>query len=87
MKSLLISPRENLIESVLPHLKGSGRDYSQTLVVFPGKRPSHFLRKALARRLGGSFIPPLIFSMDEFIDFAFEKGRGDRAGVSRPSMP
>jgi ATP-dependent helicase/nuclease subunit B len=76
VKSLLISPRENLIESILPHLKGSGRDYSQTLVVFPGKRPSHFLRKALARRLGGSFIPPLIFSMDEFIDFAFAKGQG-----------
>jgi ATP-dependent helicase/nuclease subunit B len=77
VKTVLISPTENLIESILPHLKGEGRNYSQTLVVFPGKRPSHFLRKALARRIGGSFIPPLIFSMDEFIDFAFARRCGE----------
>jgi ATP-dependent helicase/nuclease subunit B len=80
VKTLLISPRENLIEAILPHLKGAERDYSQSLVIFPGKRPSHFLRKALARRTAGSFIPPLIFSMDEFVDFAFARGRGESAG-------
>ena len=79
MKTLLISPRENLIDAILPHLKGAERNYSQTLVIFPGKRPSHFLRKALARRIGGSFIPPFIFSVDEFIDFVFARGRVESA--------
>ena len=68
MKALLLSPAENLIEEVLRHLTGNGRDYSKDVVVFPGKRPSHFLRKALARKIGDSFVPPAVFSMDEFID-------------------
>jgi ATP-dependent helicase/nuclease subunit B len=42
------------------------------MVVFPGKRPSHFLRKALAGEVGGSFLPPLIFSMDDFVNFVYE---------------
>jgi ATP-dependent helicase/nuclease subunit B len=79
VNTLLISPRENLIEAILPHLKGAGRDYSHNLIIFPGKRPSHFLRKALARKIGGSYIPPLIFSMDEFVDFVFARGRADPA--------
>lgn len=78
MKTLLIPPRQNLIEAIIPHLKGAQRDYSKSLVVFPGKRPSHFLRKTLARKTGGSFIPPLIFSMDEFIDFVYEVEQGQR---------
>jgi CRISPR/Cas system-associated exonuclease Cas4 (RecB family) len=61
-----------LIETVIPHLRGSGKDYSTNLVVFPGKRPSHFLRKSLSREIKGSFIPPIILSMDEFIDFVFD---------------
>lgn len=60
------------MEAILPHLKGVGRDYSSNLVVFPGKRPSHFLRKSLAKEVRGSFIPPVILSMDEFIDFVYE---------------
>jgi len=39
--------------------------------VFPGKRPAHFLRKIIAGRAGGSFIPPVILSIDEFIDQSF----------------
>jgi CRISPR/Cas system-associated exonuclease Cas4 (RecB family) len=68
MSALVIPPGRNLIEEVLSHLRGSEKDYSPSLVVFPGKRPSHFLRKALAARVGSSFIPPAAFSMDEFID-------------------
>lgn len=71
MKTFLISPRQNLVEFVVDTL-GRRDDYSSCLVVFPGKRPSHFLRKALARRCGRSLIPPRIFSMDAFVDFLFE---------------
>ena len=68
MNTLIIPPGKSLIEEVLAHLTGNERDYSSSLVVFPGKRPSHFLRKALAAKVASSFIPPMVFSMDEFID-------------------
>lgn len=72
MNTILISPKQSLIEKILPHLKQTDRDYSSNLIVFPGKRPSHFLRKAIAQNTGLSFIPPATFSMDEFIDFLYE---------------
>lgn len=75
MNVLLIPPGKSLIEEILPNLVSDGRDYSANLVVFPGRRPSHFLRKALARELRGSFIPPVIFSMDEFVDHLYEQHR------------
>jgi CRISPR/Cas system-associated exonuclease Cas4 (RecB family) len=60
------------------HLSGVEKDYSSNLVVFPGKRPAHFLRKALAEKERSSFIPPSIFSMDEFIDFIYGEILGHR---------
>ena len=67
----LIPADRNLIEEILPLLAGAGRDFSRNIVLFPGKRPGHVLRKALAERSGGSIIPPKIFSMDTFVDFVF----------------
>ncbi|MDI6809023.1 MAG: PD-(D/E)XK nuclease family protein [Candidatus Eisenbacteria bacterium] len=46
---------------------------AENIVVFPGKRPSHFLRKYIADIIKVSFRPPAIFSMDRFIDFAYER--------------
>ncbi|HAR96787.1 MAG TPA: hypothetical protein DCR97_12625 [Deltaproteobacteria bacterium] len=71
MKTFLISPRQSLVEFVA-HILGHRDDYSSSLVVFPGKRPAHFLRKILAERSGRSVVPPRIFSMDAFIDFLFD---------------
>jgi len=76
MNVLLISSSENLIEKVAEHLTGMERDYSSNLVIFPGKRPSHFLRKVLAGKEQSSFIPPLILSMDEFIDHVHDESLG-----------
>jgi len=73
MDVLLISPSENLVEKVAEHLIPTGKDYSSSLVIFPGKRPSHFLRKVLADREQSSFIPPVILSMDEFIDHVHDE--------------
>jgi ATP-dependent helicase/nuclease subunit B len=72
MKAYLLSPCISLVDSIAEELVCQGRDFSNNLVVFPGKRPAHFLRKALALRAGGPFIPPLVLSMDEFVDRAFE---------------
>ena len=64
---ILIGPNENLIETIVDNLKMDGRNFSDRAIVFPGKRPAHFLRKELAQRIGGSFIPPCIFSVDDFV--------------------
>jgi CRISPR/Cas system-associated exonuclease Cas4 (RecB family) len=79
MNPTILPPGANLIETVISYLIGRGalllpdRDYSSSLVIFPGKRPSHFLRDALAKKIGTSFIPPVTFSIDAFIDFIYEK--------------
>lgn len=69
--TLLIPPEHSLIEEIIPYLRADGRDYSSNMVVFPGKRPAHFLRNALAKKIKGSFIPPVIFSMDEFVEHVY----------------
>src|SRR3990170_3092261 len=76
MNVLFISPSENLVEKVAEHLIGIEKDYSSSLVIFPGKRPSHFLRKVLADKEKSSFIPPLIFSIDEFIEHVHDESLG-----------
>ncbi len=78
MNTLVIQTEESLIEKIIPHLKASNRDYSSNLVVFPGRRPSHFLRKAIAERVKGAFVPPVVFSMDEFIDYVYEASQSRR---------
>jgi ATP-dependent helicase/nuclease subunit B len=70
---IVLSPNEHLIGTVAEHLTAEGKDFSTSAVVFPGKRPAHFLRKELARRIGSSFIPPQIFSVDEFILFLYQR--------------
>ncbi len=49
------------------------KDLSEYLVVFPGKRPSHYLKLALARKIGTAYRPPVIMSIEEFIDYAYER--------------
>ncbi len=76
MSVFLISPKEDMIERIIRIISEEdpcGPDFSDYLVVFPGKRPSYYLRKKLASVIGRSNIPPKILSMDGFIDFLFEK--------------
>ena len=73
MSIVIIERGDDLIEHVCSNLKGSGADYSSNLVVFPGKRPSHFIKKALSQKEGRSLILPLILSMDEFVDFVHQE--------------
>ena len=56
----------------LPPWEGMARISRDCLVVFPGRRPGHHLRKALARKVGGSFVPPHILSIDELIQEIYE---------------
>ncbi|OPY67569.1 MAG: ATP-dependent helicase/deoxyribonuclease subunit B [Syntrophorhabdaceae bacterium PtaU1.Bin034] len=75
----VLGPSVNLVAAVADRLFASGKDYSENLVVFPGKRPAHFLRKALAEREQSPYIPPVILSTEEFIDLAYERLHGDSA--------
>ncbi len=72
-KTILISPDIDLIEEITLHLIDNSGDYSSNIVIFPGRRPAHFLRKCLARKRKKSFIPPRVFSMDDFIDWCYEE--------------
>ena len=72
MKAVLIPAGADLVTyitaSVTASIAVDGADLSDSLVVFPGRRPGHFLRKAIAEKLKVSFIPPRILSIDELID-------------------
>jgi CRISPR/Cas system-associated exonuclease Cas4 (RecB family) len=69
----VLPPRADLIEEVADRLSAEGVDFSGQLVVFPGKRPAHFLRRTIAVRMGSSFIPPVILSMEELVDDLYGK--------------
>jgi ATP-dependent helicase/nuclease subunit B len=70
--TLIMGPQESLVERTASLIGPPGKDYSHNLVVFPGRRPAHFLRRELAQRGKSSFIPPSILSMDEFVAYVTE---------------
>ncbi len=69
--TLIIPASDNLVQTVLRFLEPAGDDYSSTAVVFPGKRPAHFLRKALAELHGTACIPPRVFSFESLTDYLY----------------
>ena len=48
-------------------------DLSSVTIVTPGRRPQFYLRKALASRIKKAFLPPLIFSIEDFIQYLTKK--------------
>lgn len=70
---VVVSHSDDLIQKIIEMLEFQDYDYSKNIVVFPGKRPSYYLKKALAQVINHPFIPPLIFSVDEFVNFLFKK--------------
>ncbi len=72
-RTLVIEPNESVVETIVSMIGLEGRDYSRTAIVFPGKRPSHFVRKTLGEKLKRSFVPPKTFSIDEFIGFLHQQ--------------
>jgi ATP-dependent helicase/nuclease subunit B len=80
-----IAPGENLVQAVAAQLLASRSTIAQATVVFPGRRPSHFLRRALARELGTAFQPPRVLSMDELV-MLIVRAQDERAGRVRPGL-
>ena len=73
MNIKIIPIEKDIINEVINFFEVTNHDYSSYRVVFPNKRPAHFLRKYLFEKIGKSYIPPRIFSMDEFIDHVYEE--------------
>lgn len=77
----IIPAGEDLIRTVLGELPGGKSDYSDHLVVFPGKRPAHLLRRMLSERIGSAFMPPRVLSIDVFIAYVAQERLGVRERV------
>jgi CRISPR/Cas system-associated exonuclease Cas4 (RecB family) len=75
----VLPPSVPLVDEAARELLPDGLDYSRSCVVFPGKRPAHFLRKVIAAAAGSAYIPPAVFSMEELIDYVYEKIDGGAA--------
>ncbi len=78
MKAYLFQGPADFVADISSHLDCRGNDYSGSIVIFPGKRPAHFLRRRIAEIHGQAFIPPRICSMDEFIDLLCAAQEEDR---------
>ncbi len=78
-KIITYSLNENFIEKLTGYIEENflkkDFDLSRLAFVFEGKRPALFLRKALSKKIGGSFSSPVFFSIDEFIDYLLLKKR------------
>lgn len=72
----IVREGEDIFSSIIDKLVSQGVDFSKNLIVFPGKRPSYFLIDNIKNKINSSFIPPAIFSIDEFIDHCYEKELG-----------
>lgn len=70
--AIITPPGHDIIDEIVSRLTHTERDYSGTLIVFPGKRPGHYVRKRIGSLAGSGYIPPRILSMDEFIDYVYE---------------
>ncbi|MFH1678421.1 MAG: PD-(D/E)XK nuclease family protein [Candidatus Omnitrophota bacterium] len=61
-------------------------DLSSVAIVFPGRRPQFYLRKALANRIKRTFLPPKIFSIEDFIQYTAKEAAqlNQQQGSSQP---
>ena len=58
----------DLIDEVAGMIGDASAGGENLTVVFPGRRPSLYLKERLAKQAGGAFFPPPCFSFEEFID-------------------
>lgn len=83
-KTVIIGASGSLLDEVVGRLPEDPQALSRCLTVFPGKRPGFFLRKALASKLGRSFLPPRIFSYESFIDYMYVEKLGQEMPLLQP---
>ncbi|MCP4649380.1 MAG: hypothetical protein GY853_04775 [PVC group bacterium] len=74
---------DKLAEFIKQNYTDKSTDLNRIAVVFGGKRPALFLKRALGRKINQSFVPPRFFSIDEFMQHIVKK---DRHVVSIPDL-
>ena len=74
----------SLLDTVLELLPADPGLLASSVVVFDGKRPGHFLRRALARRIGRAYVPPRVHTFSTFVDMLYA---GDLAGTGEELQP
>ncbi len=78
-KAILVEKGGDLLGLCRDELLSGDQDLSSRLVIFPGQRPGHFLRRALAESLGTAYIAPEYRSLDDWIDKIYNQlGHNDR---------
>ena len=82
--TVVIDAREDLIAEVIRQIDPGAEDLSGIMIIFPGKRPAHFVRRQIGSILKKSFIPPQIVSIDDFVQrlCAARPGRESRPQLS-----
>ncbi|MCS7151256.1 MAG: PD-(D/E)XK nuclease family protein [Endomicrobia bacterium] len=65
----------NVIEFLIQHLDKNYnlKNLDRICIIFGGKRPSIVLNKQLANRIKRPFLPPKMFSVDEFVSYIVSK--------------
>jgi len=58
----------HVVEYLYRHYEQGG-DLSRLCLVFGGRRPSLFIKRDLARRIGRAFVPPRFFTIDEWMAY------------------
>ncbi len=72
-RHIILPSGDDVIGNVIPLLFKEGNDYSKNLVIFPNKRPALYLKRAISLMERKPFVPPVIMSVDEFIDYIYEE--------------
>ncbi|MDH7515263.1 MAG: PD-(D/E)XK nuclease family protein [Bacteroidota bacterium] len=78
----ILPPGADLIEEVARIIVDSGSELPRTTVIFPNKRPAHFLRKKLGERFGSAYMPPRIHTHESLIEAWYT----ERLGRSEPEI-
>ncbi len=59
----------HVVEHVYRHYVERDKDLSGLALVFGGRRPSLFIKRDLATRIGRAFVPPRFFTIDEWMAY------------------
>ena len=84
----LLAPGADLVSSIADRVTdraAGSASMDDTLVLLPGKRIGHFLRRELARRVASAFAPPRIATLGELVDELFDRWNGGASRWPDPS--
>jgi hypothetical protein len=71
----------DFIDALKDFILSRSNDISRVAVVFPGKRPSLYLKRKLAEYFQKSFYAPTFFSIEEFIDYMVKQRYDDYSDI------